>query len=275
MVALALTPLRRLCLCVVALLLLAPGLGADEARAQFVSMDRMRDASLIGARLDLTRHDNDASLYVRNEIYAQLVSQLMGFYGHVALNHWLSTDDGAPGSPTHGETRSSLGNVEIGGFLTRRNAGNNVVLRVGIVLPTARDEDGIGRFTMARNAWGRLTDLLTAVPEVTALRLSASPYVRGGAVFFRADAGLDLVLPSGGTLELRPRGNLGVGWDTGLLIFTGEVVNAMRIEEFPGPLFLHALTFSAQHGILKAALTAGLREAYNPVVFSIGVESGF
>lgn len=259
------------------LLLLAAALlgGLTEAQAQFLSMDRMRDATLGGLRLDLTRHDNDGSLYVRNEVYGQFVSQLMGFYAHVALSHWLTADDGAPDSPVETETRSSLGNVEVGGFLTRRYTGHNLILRCGIVLPTARDEDGIGRFAMARNAWGRLTDLLTAVPQVTALRLSASPYVRGGAVFFRADLGLDFVLPSGGELELRPRGNMGVGWDLQFLLITAELVNAMRIEEFPGPLFLHTLTVSAQHGILKAGITAGLREAYNPMVFSVGVESGF
>jgi hypothetical protein len=255
--------------------LLCVGALASPASAQFHSMDRMRNASLGGVRADVSVYESDtkpdgttkgdSSLYLRSEVYAQHVGELLGMYGHVHLANWF---------PDEGDSSTVLGNVELGGFITRRNVGNNMILRVGIVLPTAQEGDEYGKFNLRRNGWGRLTDMPTSVPAMTALRVSASPYVRGGAVFFRADFGIDMVLPSGSDLTVVPRGNLGVGYDMGLLIFTGEFVNTKNITQFLGGGFLHAFTFSVGHGILRAGVTVPLREDYELTVFSINLETG-
>lgn len=245
------------------------------AQAQFVSLDRMREASLVGGRMDLSRFSNDDSLYLRTEVYAQYTTQLMGFYGQLAVSSWLAADDRALDAPDETASRLALGNLEVGGYMVQKDKGHHMIYRVGVVLPTARDNDGIGTFALMRNAWPRLTDHLLALPRVTALRLSASPYVRGGRVFFRADGGLDLALPSGEGFQVGLRGNMGVGMDLGVLIATAEFVNVMRMAHFPGPRVLHGLSLSAQHGIFHAAFTTGLGEDYDPWTFSLGIETAF
>ncbi|MCA9545206.1 MAG: hypothetical protein KC613_12470 [Myxococcales bacterium] len=250
-------------------------LGVSAAHAQFLSMDRQRGASLMGVRADLSVYDDirgqsnnyggNSDTYIRTEIYGQYTGQLIGYYGHLHLAHWL---------PEDGENQTVLSNIELGGFMTRRFTGNNVILRVGLVLPTAQDDDGTGKHALVQNAWGRLSDMTVAVPKMTALRLSASPYVRGGAVFFRADFGVDFVLPSGADLTIVPRGNLGVGADFDWIILTGEFVNTLNIKQFLGSGFLHAFTFSVGHGILRAGFTVPLREDYELTVFTINIESG-
>ncbi len=248
---------------------------ASSAHAQFLSMDRMRGASLGGVRADLSVYDKilnqsgnyggNSDTYIRTEVYGQYAGKLLGWYGHLHLAHWI---------PDEGDNQTVLSNIELGGYMTRRFTGNNVILRVGLVLPTAQDDDGTGKHALVQNAWGRLSDMTVAVPKMTALRLSASPYVRGGAVFFRADFGVDFVLPSGSDLTIVPRGNLGVGADFDWIILTGEFVNTLNIQQFLGSGFLHAFTFSVGHGILRAGITVPLREDYELTVFTINIETG-
>lgn len=89
-------------------------------------------------------------------------------------------------------------NLEVGGLYRGDNLGGGnaaVTFRVGLVLPTADEDDDDGQLintiTLLRY---RPSDLITAPPDMTSARIAVAPTWRTGDFFLRGDLGVDLVI---------------------------------------------------------------------------------
>ncbi|HET6611634.1 MAG TPA: hypothetical protein VFG83_06585 [Kofleriaceae bacterium] len=160
-----------------------------------------------------------------------------GFYGSLPIVRTFSDEDDVTGT----------GNLDVGGFKVLDTGSPwQVILRGGLFLATA--DEGEGSFANILGYPARLTDFYSVFPDSTTLRLSASPIIRSGNGFFRADLGLDLPLsePDGADTEPLLRANFGGGGDLGSARLMGELI------------FMHAFSDvdDDDNTIVSAAITA-------------------
>lgn len=120
------------------------------------------------------------------------------------------------------EDSSTISNVELGGLYRLRGRQSDTALRAGLVLPTASDEDEDWLVGYVSTIFVRPSDIVTAVPDTTSLRIAVAPTFRSGAAVLRLDAGLDVPLDSeaeGAIYHL----DLGVAVEAGGAAITGEL----------------------------------------------------
>lgn len=92
--------------------------------------------------------------------------------------------------PDGEESDFGIGNLELGGVVALDAGGGSVLVRLGVALPTAEDDDNNAGPIL--NFPARLTDVVLYPDDTTSLRISSS-YLRAvGQLFFRVDAGLDV-----------------------------------------------------------------------------------
>jgi hypothetical protein len=219
--------------------------GADTPG--FVTMDRGDDRSFVelGAGTTLF-HGQDPDFNARVDLYGQHVTaEGIGGYASLPIAHLSDAE----------ESESTLGNLELGGLFVLRNwAKTELVLRGGVLLPTA-DDDWPGFLYNYATCWGRLTDFATIMPNSTWLRLSASPIHRVGNLFVRLDAGLDVPVLEEDGADADPllRLNVGAGLITGPVALMAELVTLATTESVENldddNQFIHNLALSLRGGM--------------------------
>jgi len=202
-----------------------PAPAAGEIAPSFVTMDRMDANSRFGVQIGFEKVDRvsiDDAFYMRANLYGQYVLPQgnVGLYGQLPISHGFVSD-----SVGLGGSNTAIGNLDGGVyFMPRRN--NEIILRAGVVLPTASD-DSTGLITNVLTSYERMTDLLLADPKTWVLRLSASTLQQRDALFFRGDLGLDLIVSSDSTSDhnLYGRLNLAAGIRAQVVDLALELVN--------------------------------------------------
>jgi hypothetical protein len=206
--------------------LLVPAGGLAQLPS-FMTLDRQDAASRFGLQLGMALPDADESrkqLGLRTELHGQLFfpGGQRGIYGQLPLGHWIVEDiDDELMVPQ---------NLEVGAYQVVDAGTGELVLRLGLSLPTAGDEIG-ELLTNALSAGERLTDAASGIrPDSTWLRLSLSPLAASGALLFRADLGADVLIKSaddpGSRVVGRLNGALGILFGSAALSI--ELVNAGR-----------------------------------------------
>ena len=217
--------------CALALVMIALAAGTVAAQPMagsptFATMDRQDGESKIGGAIGWTFFDDDNFSdedinAVRFDIYGHYVAPSgIGGYGQINMSSVFTDED----------DESAVGNVEGGVVYVIRTGMHDIVLRGGITLPTADDDEGA--FANIFATYPRLTDLAMAAPETFWLRLSASPILRAGQFVFRIDGGIDFAVSSDGE-EPDPLGrlNVGGGIDTGGFVVLGELVTLTSLGD--------------------------------------------
>lgn len=198
---------------------------AAQPAGGFMTLDRGDRRSRAGVFLALL-HAEDTGLdegALRLELHGQVIgARGLGGYASLPIHHLLVPEI---------EDETALGGIEVGGLLTDRlPGGQEMVLRAGLVLPTAEGGSSPEILANLSGGFNRLTDYTQSLPETSSLRLSGSLLGAGPGLFYRLDGGLDFPLAT--LVEdvdlqhdpiVRLNGALGVGLGPATLAF--EVAN--------------------------------------------------
>lgn len=253
-----------------------------SASGQYLSLDRQRDQNEFGFRLDFGFPKVDGEMssdetYFRTEIYGQVAFGEWGGYLNIPISRNI-----VQVGPR--EEVTAFGNLEVGAFHTLSSSILDMVLRVGLTLPTA--DDTVGPVRTARFAnFGRLTDQINVFPDIVGLRLSASPMLDFGVVFLRADIGMDLGFGFDDSADSVPtffRANIGIGAKLPLVTAVVELANIVAVSDDRLTLTddsMHAITVGAFvdlpviHPYVSATfpIDQDTRENYG-MVFTIGAD---
>jgi hypothetical protein len=221
---------RNLLIALLGTALLAPSLAAaapgPDATFDPISMDRLTPETTFGVDFGYEVWDEPAG-------YRDLTVFGLNIGGHYMTPGGLGGYLAVPLSyigvdiPVLGinDSELALGNVEAGIAYAKRFRGNtSLVLHGGVALPTA-DDDGAGAF-QAFASVPRFGDLVQRWPNSTWLRFGLSPMGKAGALFWRADVGLDLALDDDNNNDISPAFHLNVGGgvDLGAAQLLGELV---------------------------------------------------
>jgi hypothetical protein len=182
------------------------GVGMERARAEapqgepaapiLFTLDRYTGESAVGVDLanSFDGSEADFDLALRFDLHGRYVTpDGVGGYGHLVVTR-VSAED---------FKNTATGSFEVGGLWAPQTS-LPVVLRAGLAFATA--DKGLGGIVtnLVGGYVARLTDLALITPDHTWLRLGASPTIRAGSLFLRADAGIDLPItkPDGADREL-------------------------------------------------------------------------
>lgn len=184
----------------------------------FVTMLRQDANSRAGADLTYFVLDSDSdTTLLRFDLHGHYVDPASGagVYAQVPIAY-------ATGG---GDSETALGGVELGGIYIPKLSSQDigVVLRAGLTLPTASEDDAglIGLIA----TFMRPIDVYGQFPKSSTLRLGVSPIIRSGQFFARADLGLDInvYVDEGDTLDPALVVDVGAGIDLGGAAITGEI----------------------------------------------------
>lgn len=114
-----------------------------------------------------------------------------GFGGYLGFNSTYVTEDD---EGEDDDDEFGAGNIEVGGLYRLSTADPRLALtfRAGLTLPTADEEDEGALLNYLGMLRARASDAISALPEVTALRVGFAPTFRTGNVFLRGDVGFDI-----------------------------------------------------------------------------------
>ncbi len=206
---------------------------AVPAWGQTFSMDRMRDQTEIGLRMDFgfprdqARDVTVEETFFRTELHGQVAMGDYGGYLSIPLARNIVSGDGR-------EEITAFGNLELGGFQKRDLGPLDLILRLGLTLPTA-DDSIAGFSTNAFSNFARVTDHLNTQPNTFGLRMSASPVWNAGVVFLRADVGVDLLWDTAQVthddFQSFFRANVGLGANLGIVTLALESVNMVTMAD--------------------------------------------
>lgn len=193
----------------------------DESVHDFATLDRATGSS--GAAVDASFILGKAPLPTvqRLDLHGEWMhASGLGLYGAIGVSR-MSLD--AMGVDLGSET--ALSNGEIGVQARRRVGEFSLGARAGLTLPTASGGDA-GAIVNIIAGQRRYTDMITAMPDVTAARLGVSAMWQRGMLFARADLGADIALSQPDALDVSPilHGNLALGARTGRLSGALELV---------------------------------------------------
>lgn len=249
--------LRPVTVCLPFTLLLAGQAAADELH-ETATLDRATGKTAAGADLSFVS-DFDDGFISRLDLHGQWMHRSgFGTYGQLAVSRAF-LDEAALGQEIDD---LALSNLELGGQFKRSLSNElSIVGHLGLTLPTAQSEAG-AFFTNLASSQRRFNDLVNAIPDLTALRLGITPTWTRGAVFARANLGLDVILDSGDQMDSAdPIGhaNLAVGMKQGKLSGAVELVTMFSTGDVSegAHRFLHtgALSLRYDAGQLSPSLT--------------------
>lgn len=228
----------------------ASSASADQLH-ETATLDRATGETAAGADLSFVS-DFDQGFVSRLDLHGQWMhASGFGAYGQLAVSRAFLDDNEL--TPLTGKIDTiSLSNLEVGGQYRRALSGElAVVAHAGLLLPTAQNEFG-AVLTNVISAQRRMTDLASAIPDLTALRLGVSPTWQRGAVFARADLGLDVVLDAGDAMESPDpvaHANLAIGARHGKLSGAAELVTVMTTGEVAegSDRFVHTAAVSLRY----------------------------
>ncbi len=205
------------------------------AAAQTFSTDRMRDQTELGVRMDFgfprdaARDVTTEETYFRTELHGQFTTGRWGGYASLPIARNIG-----------GEEVTALGNLEVGAFQIQDMGDMDLIVRVGLTLPTA-DTTMRGFSTNAFSNFGRVTDHLNTQPDVFGVRLSASPVFESGVFFLKADLGFDFLWDTGDRHAAEAvlqddfqtffRGNVSLGANLGIITLAVESVNMVTVAD--------------------------------------------
>lgn len=201
----------------------------------FVTFDRVGDDSALNMSLSYASFDGEGTDFnARLDLHGRYMSP-MGVGGY--LNFPLSLID------FDDQREFALGNLELGGLYALNTPASQIILRGGLVLPTADEEDA---YINIMTGLGRFSDYITAIPETTVLRLSGSLTHHMRDVFLRADVGLDVPVDSAREEQLDPfvRLDLGVGLHTSSVTLTAEFAIVGTTESNEDNRFISNIAFA-------------------------------
>jgi hypothetical protein len=230
---------------------------------RFATLDRTADPTGAAADLSFVIPTDDTALggfATRLDLSGQYVApQGYGGYANIAISKaFLSADEpGAQPLVDAINDETAISNIEIGG-LYHRSLGNGIDLagHIGLLLPTASDEAGFvaNGLTVRR----RMADFAQILPDVTTLRIGATPTIRFGEFFVRADVGADVpfedeIESNGETMKIDPlvRASIGAGYRHEKIAATAELVNVATTGEADdlGQRFEHTAAISASYDL--------------------------
>ena len=145
---------------------------------------------------------------------------------------------------------NGLGDLEVGGLYRIDRGATAVTIRGGLSLPTASDDFESFFTNYFAVLMSRPSDLISAVPDVTALRMSVAPTYRTGNVVLRGDFGFDVAVDSPGDSNLDPlyHADIGIGVQSGLVAGTAELATIGSTGSENEGTF-HALSLGAQYDL--------------------------
>lgn len=205
-------------------LALTAALAAAPAEAKFRSLHRQQGRGHADVAFDFVMPEGGPDV-LRTELYGELSTGALGGYLSIPIVRSLDDDLDV----------SEVGNVELGLLAEGGQPELSIVGHMGVAIETI-DARGLDELTvLALGALPRLEDLLASAPQVTTIRLGASPRARGGPFFGQLDLGVDFHLvdgDGGGGEDLQSyHVGVGVGLDLDVLELTGEFVHADLIGE--------------------------------------------
>ena len=237
---------------------------AASTSTGFLTLDRGDESSFVDVSLATSFFEGeDPDFNARMELYGQYITP-GGTGGYLGLPvSYLAIDD---------DSFTAVGNIEIGGLHNLQlNPKTNLVLRGGIALPTASD-DFEKLFASLANINARYTDLVGVIPELTTLRIAASPVHRSGQAYLRADGGLDVPFSSDDNSDPDPliRINLAAGLVVGKGTVGLEIVTIGTTGDVGDgqDRFQHTVALSGRFHLGSAELFGGL-------VLPAGSDNGF
>jgi hypothetical protein len=196
----------------------------DDGLPGFLTLDRVGTTSHAGIQMGFHKFD-DVSLSdgfaMRFNPYGQFMfpNRKAGIYGQLPISHAFALNGDPDGT--------GVGNLELGGLFLPMS-DSRLILRAGLALATASDDDALDAGANLATAFERITDLLLVVPEYTTLRLSASTVHQMDMFFFRLDGGFDFVIARPGTADgpsVIFRANAAGGVRTQFVDFSLELAN--------------------------------------------------
>lgn len=191
----------------------------EPARAPgFATLLRQDANSRAGADMTYFVFDGDSdTTLLRFDLHGHYVDPVSGAGVYAQVPITFASGDG--------DSETVLGGVELGGIYIPKLSSPNIglVLRGGITLPTAPDDltSLIGYLA----TFMRPVDIYAQLPKSSTLRLAASPILRSGQFFARADFGIDIniYMDEGDTVDPGLVIDVGAGIDLGGAAITGEL----------------------------------------------------
>jgi len=268
--------MKRLAFLLVLVGALAGPAAAEREPADLVhdthTMDRLTPKSTFGIEIGYEVWDGDGLVetVVGLNLGGHYVSDSgAGGYLVVPISHVEFED---PLMIFEDDSDTVLGNVEVGGMYARPMGRNSDMLfRLGVALPTADDDSGIG-LSQALASVPRYGDLVLRIPNSTWLRVGFSPMGRAGIFYWRADIGLDLMIDDddGLAVDISPvvRLNGGGGVDLGTVDLGVEFVTNVTSPEDD-----NADEVASTLG-LGARFSAGKAQPGVAVILPVGFDDG-
>jgi hypothetical protein len=205
----------------------------------------------------------DDGFVMRFNPYGQYIfpNRMAGIYGQLPISHLFNF----AGS---GEDFTGIGNLELGGvYLPWKNS--DLILRAGMAVGTASEDDPGEVAANGLASYERLTDFVLAQPGYTTFRLSASTLQEAGMAFFRADGGFDFVLDKPAGADGQPsvifRANAAGGIRTTDVDFALELVNLAAVN---GDV-MGGVTERFAHTLAIGARTRGVDQFHLGTVFPL------
>lgn len=230
---------------------------ADDAPAaptsppRFPSLAPDGAAAEVAAEVGLGSYDDvDDTLFS-----ASLTAQFMGaqHVGGYARIDALTLDEA-----------QAVTNLELGGIYRATGPQGALAVRVGVVLPTGPGEDdGLADafLPISHFATRRPSELARAIPDSTVLRLGIAPSTQSGALFARADVGIDVFLdsPSDDNPDPFYHIDLAAGLKQGAGAATIELssVGSLGTDDSDEGTF-DAITLGGQYDMGQATIGAGV-----------------
>lgn len=223
----------------------------ERAAGEFISLDPISSSTTLALR---------ASMIGYQETYAEITAMRLGLFGqfvsdagvgayaslaasYYQRDHSISGEAGTDPIMTN----VALGGLELGGVAVRRSDRVELIGRVGVVLPTAPTAGEQGALTNLLATYAQVSDIATATPRSTWLRLSASPVLRSGRWIVRVDLGLDVPLSTADGAPSHALGRLNAA--AGLLLgrrhqLSLETATAGDLRAHDDARVLHSAGFS-------------------------------
>jgi hypothetical protein len=270
----------------------APGEVPDsvEPLPRFATIDRADGTSRLGIDAAVTLYEDsfnpvtgdELSLTaLRLELHGSMFAA-SGWGGYGAMPFSMLFADGAMDLGID-DQEAAIGNVELGGARVLALAASRVVVRAGVVLPTADDSFG-GTISNAASIYPRLTDGALVVPDATWGRVAASWLGRSGQILYQVDGGIDVPFEGGPDAPLA-RVNGGLGLDFGGVAALAELVTLIATEDEEDDdeeRMVHTLGLTARYvgGVVHPSVSVVVPVASGPnavdlaIVLAVQMEMG-
>jgi len=226
----------------VAILLALPAVAGAQAHTPgFATIDRFDDQIKADFAVSMIGYDAaflgdiDQETF-RFDLFGQYVTP-SGYGGYAMIAGSYASISGEVLGVELSDSGWGASNIELGALYVLRSASFDTLLRGGLTLPTATENDADDEIDA--NQWATLsrpTDAMMHPADTSVLRVSASPLVHHGTAFFRIDAGLDVPIDDGAEggaegLHTTVRINLGAGVESGRVALMGALVNLATTDD--------------------------------------------